>query len=98
MQSQKFLDFLIFYLPKIRMIIAQQFGTLSVDCVNDVTVEKVSRYEAFENFRDLFRVIAAAKQIRKKLVLVEGVNTFDVGENSMLLAAKRFRKFLTFEY
>lgn len=83
------------HLPKFNMIVAQQLRALSVDRVDDVTVEKVSRYKTCKNFRNLFRIITTLRQPRQKLVLMKAVNAFDVGENSVLLAAKCLWKFFT---
>jgi hypothetical protein len=59
------------HLPKVYVIVAQKLGALSVDRVDDITVEEVSRDKARKDFRNLFRVIAAPLQRREKLVLVE---------------------------
>lgn len=70
------------YLPKLSVVIAQKLRSFTIDCVDNVTVEKVSRYEAREDFRYLNGVIAARSQTRQELVLVKAVNAFDVRENS----------------
>lgn len=77
------------------MKITQQFRALSIDSVNNIAIEEVSRYEACENLGDLFRIIAALHQAWKKFVLMKIINSFDVGENSMLLTAQGLRQLLS---
>lgn len=87
------------YLPKraADVRVAQLFGSLPVDCVDNVTVEKVSRNKVRKNFGDLFGVVIAAHQRRQKLVLVEVVDGSDVRKNSVLLPPQGFGNILPVE-
>lgn len=87
------------YLPEsvVHVRIAQLFGPLAVDCVDNVTVEKVSRNKVCENLCDLFGVVVTAHQCRQKLVLVEVINRSNVGKNTVLLSTQRLRNILPIE-
>lgn len=80
------------------MIIAQKLGALSIDCINDVTVEEVAGCEAREDFRNLFWIIAASLQRWKELVLVKTVKRLDVAEDSMLHPSEGLWQLFSLKY
>lgn len=85
------------HLPKIDVIIAQQLGSLAVDGVDNVTIEKVACNKARKNFSDLLWIVETIVQSRQKLVSMQLVNAFDVGKNSIFLTAQRLRQVFIFK-
>lgn len=79
------------------MIITKQFRAFPVNCINDVSIEKVSRDVTRENFGDLLGVVVAPRKCRQKLVSMELINRLNVAENAIFLPTKRLRKFLGVE-
>lgn len=87
------------YLPKraTDVGVAQLLGSLPVDCVDNVTVEKVSRNKVRKNLGDLFGVVVAANQRWQELMLVEVVDGSDVRKNPVLLPTQCLRNILPIE-